>query len=193
MANVHIGDDVVRNILVRLPGKSLLRFRCASKHWNHLISDPYFMKSRFTQPLALIDDNVAAEDEAHSIVRIGPLEHQEKDTDISIVGTLNVSCIGIVALNVKEMVFSKVKLPYELEPPGFLLGSLDGCLCMVNKTGVIRFDVWLMKEECSWMKAHSFTFGLEDWFVNITWDPMFLLFLENFMRFGYAKDLIIAF
>ncbi|KAK1409724.1 hypothetical protein QVD17_36253 [Tagetes erecta] len=104
MANVHhIGDDVICNILARLPGKPLLRFRCESKHWNRLISDPCFMKSRsrrmilspYTRPLVVIDDNVPAEDEAHSIVRLTPYPLKlEEGTHVSVVGTLN----GIVIL-----------------------------------------------------------------------------------------------
>ncbi|XP_076957340.1 putative F-box protein At3g16210 [Bidens hawaiensis] len=100
MANTHhIADDVLHNILARLPGKPLLRFRCVSKHWNGLISDPYFMKSRsrrmillqFTRPLVAIDVN-----EAHHAVELphSPLEHEEENTQVSIVGTLN----GIVLL-----------------------------------------------------------------------------------------------
>ncbi|XP_076946910.1 putative F-box protein At1g50880 [Bidens hawaiensis] len=89
----NVGNDILYNILARLPGKPLLRFRCVSKHWNGLISDPYFMKSRSRRMIHVT-----------------------------------------------------------------LLGSIGGCLCVVNKVDSTRFDVWLMKEEWSWMKAHSFTF-----------------------------------
>ncbi|KAK4713049.1 hypothetical protein R3W88_018956 [Solanum pinnatisectum] len=34
--------DVVKEILSRLPVRSLLRFKCVSKFWMTLISDPYF-------------------------------------------------------------------------------------------------------------------------------------------------------
>ncbi|XP_076892371.1 F-box/kelch-repeat protein At3g06240-like [Bidens hawaiensis] len=59
------------------------------------------------------------------------------------------------------MVFSMIKLPFPKEHRKLLMGSIGGCLCMINNIGTTRFDVWLMKEECSWMKVHSFTFGLE--------------------------------
>ncbi|KAK9061259.1 hypothetical protein SSX86_018440 [Deinandra increscens subsp. villosa] len=108
MVNLHIGDDVLYCILARLPGKSLLRFRCVSKHWNHLISDPYLMKLRsrrmiflpFPRPLAVIDDNVPVEDTLHSMVRISthsPLQQYQglaDHTPVSIVGT----CNGIMLL-----------------------------------------------------------------------------------------------
>ncbi|XP_076936755.1 uncharacterized protein LOC143604038, partial [Bidens hawaiensis] len=224
MANVDVGDDVLHNVLARLPGMPLLGFQCVSKHWNRVISDPYFMKSRsrrmillpIPRPLAVIDDNVPAEDEAHSTVRIPSLleYHEKVDHTQSLNPCIKVTCgyasaettsppcmIGfgygateddlklvrfdkpdhpnrfcflywlttrfIMALNVKEMVFSNIELPSEsigaLEDwlAGLSFGSIGGCLCVINKIGTVRFDVWLMKEECSWTKAHSFTFGLE--------------------------------
>ncbi|KAM0053730.1 putative F-box domain-containing protein [Helianthus debilis subsp. tardiflorus] len=145
MANVD--DAVLHNILAQLPGKPLLQFRCVSKHWNGLISDPYFMKSRsrrmillpFTRPLVVIDDTEAVK-LPHS-----PLEHEEE------------VFFGILALNVKDMVFSNIKQPDELPfMQATLLGSIGGCLCVTNKVDYNRFNVWLMKEEWSWMKAHSF-------------------------------------
>ncbi|KAJ0657567.1 putative F-box domain-containing protein [Helianthus annuus] len=295
MANVHIGDDVLRNILARLPGKPLLRFRCASKHWNRVISDPYFMKSRsrrmvlfpLLKPFVAIDENVPVEDKTHSMVRIpySSSEHlPELVSELTIVGTFSgivllavwrppaipcpfrflmcdlilynpltraskvvavmkqhsfidrflsyvfgfghgetphdlkivrfaymcrTSCyrwnvfdlktsswstpqftepdfyfwgdagvflngflywvtlrqrrFNILALNVKEMGFSMIKLFHGVDPEMLLLGSIGGCLCTINKS-TTGFDVWLMKQQCdenSWTKAHSFKFGLE--------------------------------
>ncbi|KAF5770568.1 putative F-box domain-containing protein [Helianthus annuus] len=292
MANVYIGDDVLRSILARLPGKPLLRFRCASKHWNRLISDPYFMKSRsrrmvlfpLLKPLVAIDENVPVEDNTHSMVRIPPPLEPELVSELTIVGTFSgivllairrppaipcpyrflmcdlilynpltraskvvanmkqhsfighvlsdvfgfghgenphdlkivrfdymlrtkcyrwdvfdlktsswskpqfterefyfwgdagvflngflywvtsiQHCFNILALNVKEMGFLKIKLSHGLDPEMLLLGSIGGCLCTINKS-TTGFDVWLMKQQCdenSWMKAHSFNFGLE--------------------------------
>ncbi|XVF49411.1 hypothetical protein PTKIN_Ptkin04bG0009700 [Pterospermum kingtungense] len=37
-------DDILINILVHLPEKSLLRFRKVSKHWLYLLSSPYFSR-----------------------------------------------------------------------------------------------------------------------------------------------------
>ncbi|XP_060215847.1 F-box protein At2g23160-like [Lycium barbarum] len=39
------GDDIVMKILIFLPAKSLMRFKCVSKAWNALIRDPNFVKS----------------------------------------------------------------------------------------------------------------------------------------------------
>ncbi|GJY30323.1 F-box domain containing protein [Tanacetum coccineum] len=99
MAEVCMPDEILDNILARLPGKSLLRLRCVSKHWNHLISDPCFMKLRSRQmilfgypwPLVVIDDNVPVEDKAHSMLKIPSLLEYTK---VYIVGTFN----GLVIL-----------------------------------------------------------------------------------------------
>ncbi|MFS8032845.1 putative F-box domain, leucine-rich repeat domain superfamily, F-box-like domain superfamily [Helianthus anomalus] len=41
-----IPDDVLCNIIARLPAKPLLRCRCLSKYWNHMLTQPNFMKLR---------------------------------------------------------------------------------------------------------------------------------------------------
>ncbi|KAG2695974.1 hypothetical protein I3760_07G036800 [Carya illinoinensis] len=49
MSTKYLPETVVVEILLRLPVKSLLRFRCVSKRWRSLISDPRFAKSHFRQ------------------------------------------------------------------------------------------------------------------------------------------------
>ncbi|MGV7953774.1 F-box protein, partial [Mycobacterium kansasii] len=36
----YLTDDLLINIFSRLPVKSLIRFKCVSKAWKYLISDP---------------------------------------------------------------------------------------------------------------------------------------------------------
>ncbi|KAL6206970.1 hypothetical protein ACLB2K_024215 [Fragaria x ananassa] len=38
-------DDIIVEILLKLPAKSLLRFRCVCKSWRALISDPSFVRN----------------------------------------------------------------------------------------------------------------------------------------------------
>ncbi|GJY19325.1 F-box domain containing protein [Tanacetum coccineum] len=104
MAEACMPDEILDNILARLPGKSLLRSRCVSKHWNRLISDPCFMKLRSRQmilfgypwPLVVIDDNVPVEDKAHSMLKIPSLLEY---AIVYIVGTFS----GLVILVFTDM------------------------------------------------------------------------------------------
>ncbi|XP_071708132.1 F-box/kelch-repeat protein At3g06240-like [Rutidosis leptorrhynchoides] len=72
----------------------------------------------------------------------------------------------ILALNVKEMMFSRIYLPngcnynHACRYKGTIMGSQNGRLCMINKNNKTSFDMWVMKEQ-AWLKATSFTFGLE--------------------------------
>ncbi|KAG7969566.1 hypothetical protein I3843_07G037000 [Carya illinoinensis] len=43
----YLPENVVEEILLRLPVKSLVRFKCVSKHWRSLISNPQFAKLQF--------------------------------------------------------------------------------------------------------------------------------------------------
>ncbi|GKD05008.1 F-box domain containing protein [Tanacetum coccineum] len=77
MADVHTPDHILYNILARLPAKALLRFQCVSKHWIHLIKDPYLMKLRSRRlvllsykSLVAIDDNVHVEGTTNSVVEV---------------------------------------------------------------------------------------------------------------------------
>ncbi|GKB12301.1 F-box domain containing protein [Tanacetum coccineum] len=104
MAEVCMPDETLDNILARLPGKSLLRSRCVSKHWNRLISDPCFMKLRSRQMilfgypwlLVVIDDNVPVEDKAHFMLKIPSLLEY---AIVYIVGTFS----GLVILVFTDM------------------------------------------------------------------------------------------
>ena len=46
----HIADDILLEILSRVPAKSLRRFRCVSRHWLGIIDNPDHRK-RLAQPL----------------------------------------------------------------------------------------------------------------------------------------------
>ncbi|XP_071687817.1 F-box/kelch-repeat protein At3g06240-like [Rutidosis leptorrhynchoides] len=77
-------DEIVLNILARLPTKPLLRFRCVSRYWLRMLMDPYFMKLRSHKNIILhinrenlyfIDSNVSTNDSTYSVfTRCYPLE-----------------------------------------------------------------------------------------------------------------------
>ncbi|XP_057459122.1 F-box/kelch-repeat protein At3g06240-like [Lotus japonicus] len=55
MKNFSLPVDMMVEILLRLPIKSLLRFKCVCKSWLSLISDPQFAKSHFDLAAAPTD------------------------------------------------------------------------------------------------------------------------------------------
>ncbi|KAL2226097.1 UNVERIFIED_CONTAM: F-box protein [Sesamum indicum] len=57
--SVHFPEEILLEILVRLPAESIFRFRCVSKNWRCLISDPSFFscyveRSQQSPPFAFI-------------------------------------------------------------------------------------------------------------------------------------------
>ncbi|XP_009593367.1 putative F-box protein At1g47790 isoform X1 [Nicotiana tomentosiformis] len=40
---IHFQEEIIMDILSKLPVQSLLRFKCVSRFWKKLISEPYFM------------------------------------------------------------------------------------------------------------------------------------------------------
>ncbi|KAJ7004328.1 F-box protein CPR30-like, partial [Populus alba x Populus x berolinensis] len=54
MPKDSITKDMVMQILLKLPVKSILRFRCASKSWNSLITSPGFMKNHLDKAKQLL-------------------------------------------------------------------------------------------------------------------------------------------
>ncbi|XP_054778160.1 putative F-box protein At5g62060 [Prosopis cineraria] len=56
----YLPEEIIRNILRRLPVKSLIRFQCVCKHWKNLIKSPSFIAdhlhhSNHQNPLLLFD------------------------------------------------------------------------------------------------------------------------------------------
>ncbi|KAJ9563813.1 hypothetical protein OSB04_008973 [Centaurea solstitialis] len=104
MENTNIPDDVVSNILSRLSAKPLMRFRCASKHWNSLITDPGFINSRSRRMILMPSGltGLYAYDPKHrDIVKLTyPFEHQIYKCKI--IGTLS---NGVVILVLEKHYF----------------------------------------------------------------------------------------
>ncbi|PWA76407.1 F-box domain-containing protein [Artemisia annua] len=286
MADVHISDHILYNILARLPQKSLLRFQCVSKQWNHLIKDPYLMKLRSNIRRMILFSHgrrlLTTDDTTNSVVEVssffGPVDilgtfngivlllvnntfidqyyvhhrlilynpvtrvskilpdspspavldnwshytfgfgYDTTTDDLKIVRFrseyyyIHDKCdvfsfkknswenilhtniqeiqfrlrsmgkylngflywtgysklddkLAIVALNVKDMVLTKINLPNQFSNDYTPLGTIDGCLHMIDeRVDHMGFNVWVMKEqgvENSWMIRWSFPLSVE--------------------------------
>ncbi|CAA7048450.1 unnamed protein product [Microthlaspi erraticum] len=54
-STTFVPPDIISEILSKLPLKSLMRFRCVSKLWSSITTDPYFLKSlQTTRPSRLL-------------------------------------------------------------------------------------------------------------------------------------------
>ncbi|KAG5612107.1 hypothetical protein H5410_023388 [Solanum commersonii] len=63
-------EDLVVNILLRLPVESLLCFKCVCKHWFPLIKSPSFIREQFhhnNNRARLLVCNSKVSDEGHGI------------------------------------------------------------------------------------------------------------------------------
>lgn len=113
----RLPDEMISEILLRVPVKSLVRFKSACKLWQSLISDPKFTKSHFdlaaapTERLLLIaspdkeilslDFNASLFDRAAVVPLTSPIEIPELYSyrNIEILG----SCRGFLLLEISEL------------------------------------------------------------------------------------------
>ncbi|XAR62779.1 hypothetical protein NMG60_11017652 [Bertholletia excelsa] len=69
--------DIILDILLRLPVKSLLQLKCASKSWCSLISDPYFVKLHLSR--SVLDPD--AETNHSKLLTASPFRSLDYDSD----------------------------------------------------------------------------------------------------------------
>ena len=103
-------DEIIENILLRLPVKSLLRFRCVCKAWRALISDSEFAEMHYQQP----------QTQARSRVLISCPGRVIRSMDPDASGNDNSGVVNI---------------DYPLEPSNLvfqILDSCDGLLCVID-------------------------------------------------------------
>ncbi|KAM5556884.1 putative F-box protein [Rosa sericea] len=115
--NLEIPEDIITDILKRLPAKSLVRFRCVCKPWGSLLTDPTFIKSHLERNRSLFQSNLKTNTR---LILTRYCDTLLSTTDSE---TRNV-------MQAEELDFPLVKnLPY------YVKGHCDGLLCLVINDG----------------------------------------------------------
>ncbi|XP_074348663.1 F-box protein CPR1-like [Apium graveolens] len=105
-------DDLINEILIRLPVKSILRCQLVSKTWFSLISNPNFVKSQLLQSIASSQAN-------QTLV----LNTEESDSSILL---FHVNSRQIVA----DLNFPYSQGEFESVPDCIIVGSANGIVCV---------------------------------------------------------------
>ncbi|KAI3915380.1 hypothetical protein MKW92_001750 [Papaver armeniacum] len=159
-------DDVVCDILSRLPVKSLMRFKCVSKHWLSLIKDPYFRDLHFrtskaparTNSWRRIEDVPSLPDgltpfsiHVNGSIYWFPEKFQKGIWNHGVI-------VCIMAFDVGSEKFRKIQIPQFIvdQPidfyPAFLgcvrLQEVKGCLAILRRVKDSAVKLWIHDE--SW-------------------------------------------
>ena len=126
----YLPEEVVLQILCRLPVKSLFRFRCVSKIWNSLITTSAFIDSHLTQSLSLPSNSnklIVSRGDFRTKVEYYEFIHDDNnDSDSSFHQFQNVEF---------PLSFSYFKL----------IGSVNGLFCLCEKEQIILWNPCIRK------------------------------------------------
>nr|XP_009793218.1 PREDICTED: F-box/kelch-repeat protein At3g23880-like [Nicotiana sylvestris] len=114
---INIPPELITEILLRLPVKSLLQLRCVSKSWLALISSPEFIKTHL---------NICANNKNYThhrlMVGLSPPEQNLKNCSVS---SLLYDSVSIEAINLDYPYKNTHKFPRY----PFIVGSVNGLIC----------------------------------------------------------------
>ncbi|MCD9641734.1 hypothetical protein HAX54_028161 [Datura stramonium] len=152
----YIPSEVIFEILLRLPVKSLVRFRSVSKSWLSLLSSPQFINTH----LNFSRNN--HKDVPHKLLLLAPEQiSSEKKCALysSVSGKTSVDCVD---------------LDYPVKSPGCVtqfIGSCDGLVCLSVENSLILWNpstrIWkeipkeppFMNQDCFF----TYGFGYDEW------------------------------
>ncbi|XP_023926032.1 F-box/kelch-repeat protein At3g06240-like [Quercus suber] len=122
-------DDIVLNILTRLPAKSVIRFRCVCKPWNSSITTSYFISTHLNN-FAHAHDTDTDTDNGDGYIIHMPSHTRAMNSSNRPVCT--------VALDRTFDRIFEIEIPFDFTS-GFsqIVGSCNGLLCLVTSTNVI--------------------------------------------------------
>ncbi|KAK9137039.1 hypothetical protein Sjap_007635 [Stephania japonica] len=119
-------DILSTELLPRLPATSLVRFRCVSKAWRDLISEPSFIEMQLQQQLSKADI-----DGSGAIVIPRPGNHSSLNLLIGSQGLFHSTVVGSGNSTLKRLHFNH--FPLEVTKSNYypcLLGSCNGLICI---------------------------------------------------------------
>lgn len=100
-----LSEDLIYDILLRLPVKSLLCFKAVSRPWRYLISSPGFVKSHLARTGSSAERTLIIHENSFSLLQLGPsklvadlqIRHYEsKDGDTILVGSdSGIVCVAV--------------------------------------------------------------------------------------------------
>ncbi|KAK4592965.1 hypothetical protein RGQ29_017200 [Quercus rubra] len=122
-------DDIVLNILSRLPAKSVIRFRCVCKPWNSSITTSYFISNHLNN-FAHAHDTDNDNDNGD-----GYIIHMPRHT--LAMNSSNRPVCTVALDRTFDRIF-EIEIPFDL-PSGLskIVGSCNGLLCLATTTNVI--------------------------------------------------------
>ncbi|PRQ42414.1 putative F-box domain-containing protein [Rosa chinensis] len=144
----NIAQDVVEQILSTLPPKSLMRFKCVSKWWYHLITSPRFVAkhlsiSKHNRPstCALIKSLVSNDAEAQEPEMVFSLLNFSYENDNNAGGALSTNLSSVEDLTIPTRVVESLRI----------IGHCDGIVCLA----LIDYQQRLAKpsQVCLWNPA----------------------------------------
>ncbi|XP_059664089.1 F-box/kelch-repeat protein At3g06240-like [Cornus florida] len=171
----YLTQHLIVEILSKLPVKALLRFKCVSKRWRSLISDPHFIKAHLNQSLTT-NSNIQTQRilvatpfcplRVYTVSFGGSSDNDDDDIDVAygviskgaqLNGAIHWVCLEgsddkpseIAVFRLEDEKLWTIPLPAAASITSFNdaveLGVFDGCLCIVACGGDNAF-CWAMRE-----------------------------------------------
>ncbi|PIA64877.1 hypothetical protein AQUCO_00100388v1 [Aquilegia coerulea] len=156
-------EEIIANILSRVPTKSVMRFRCVCKPWCKLTSESTFIQMHFN----LFTKKQGYEKGENMNLFLLKPDYIERDVMSKTTYTdgredSSSECKLVISFNLGDNVLGEVPRPDDVNKKAKIsIGVLGGQLCLLSKFSSGETEIWVMKkygEANSWTKL----FVMED-------------------------------
>ncbi|KAI9090888.1 hypothetical protein K1719_028373 [Acacia pycnantha] len=166
--------EIISNILIRLPAKSIVRFRCVCKEWKNISKSPSFIAEHYHHHLDCENPFLLLHEPSNryrGCSSLHLLDHKMKTVEVLSMPSINAfrhnwriigSCSGLLCVEVDHEVFTSTQVPTEdgFYPLGFGVykNKLAGLYGFVEEDGSDSVYVRVIEEVASESgKSLSFT------------------------------------